>query len=33
VPGVLHTDGEEHAAGTRIEFTLQPASLRVMVPA
>jgi diacylglycerol kinase family enzyme len=32
-PGLLHTDGEVHLAGSRIEFTLRPASLRLMVPA
>jgi YegS/Rv2252/BmrU family lipid kinase len=31
--GLLHTDGEVHQAGARIEFTIRPASLRVMVPA
>jgi diacylglycerol kinase family enzyme len=31
-PGLLHTDGELHEAGTRIEFTVRPASLRIMVP-
>jgi diacylglycerol kinase family enzyme len=31
-PGLLHTDGELHAAGTRIEFSVRPASLRIMVP-
>lgn len=30
-PGFLHTDGELHEAGTRLEFTVRPASLRVMV--
>jgi diacylglycerol kinase (ATP) len=30
--GWLHTDGELHQAGTRIEFTIRPASLRIMVP-
>ncbi len=29
-PGPLHTDGEVHAAGARIEFSVRPASLRVM---
>lgn len=33
LPGLLHTDGEVHEAGTRIEFTIRPASLRIMVPA
>mgnify|MGYP003331567356 FL=1 len=32
-PGLLHTDGETHAAGTRVEFTVRPASLRIRVPA
>jgi diacylglycerol kinase (ATP) len=32
-PGVLHTDGEVHPAGATIEFTIRPASLRVMCPA
>ncbi|MGH7943441.1 MAG: diacylglycerol/lipid kinase family protein [Opitutaceae bacterium] len=32
-PGLLHTDGELHEAGRRIEFTVRPASLRIMVPA
>ena len=32
-PGLLHTDGEVHPAGRRVEFTVRPASLRVMVPA
>jgi YegS/Rv2252/BmrU family lipid kinase len=31
-PGLLHTDGEVHPAGTRIEFEIRPASLRVMCP-
>jgi YegS/Rv2252/BmrU family lipid kinase len=31
-PGWLHTDGELHEAGTRIEFSIRPASLRIMVP-
>jgi diacylglycerol kinase family enzyme len=31
-PGLLHTDGEVHAAGTRVEFLVRPASLRVLVP-
>ena len=31
--GWLHTDGELHQAGTRIEFSVLPSSLRVMVPA
>lgn len=32
-PGWLHTDGELHEAGPCLEFTLRPASLRIMVPA
>lgn len=31
-PGLLHTDGEIHEAGRRIEFTVRPASLRIMIP-
>lgn len=31
-PGPLHTDGEVHPAGRRIEFSVRPASLRVMAP-
>lgn len=31
-PGPLHTDGEVHSAGPRIEFSVRPASLRVMAP-
>lgn len=30
--GPLHTDGEVHAAGPRIEFSIRPASLRIMTP-
>ena len=32
-PGLLHTDGELHSAGTQIEFSVRPASLRIMIPA
>lgn len=32
LPGPLHTDGELHAAGARIEFSIRPASLRIRVP-
>jgi diacylglycerol kinase (ATP) len=32
-PGLIHTDGETHQAGTRVEFVVQPASLRIRVPA
>ena len=31
-PGLLHTDGELHEAGARIEFAVRPLSLRVMCP-
>lgn len=31
-PGLLHTDGEIHSAGTAIEFVARPASLRIMCP-
>lgn len=31
-PGPIHTDGETHAAGTTLEFSVRPASLRVLVP-
>ena len=30
--GPLHTDGEVHQAGRRIEFRVRPKSLRIMVP-
>jgi diacylglycerol kinase (ATP) len=33
VGGLVHTDGETHAAGTRVEFQVRPASLRIQVPA
>jgi diacylglycerol kinase (ATP) len=32
-PGYLHTDGEVHEAGPRVEFTVRPASLRILAPA
>lgn len=32
-PGPLHTDGELHSAGRIVEFTIRPASLRIMAPA
>jgi diacylglycerol kinase family enzyme len=32
-PGLIHTDGETHAAGRRIEFSVRPGSLRVLAPA
>lgn len=31
-PGPIHTDGETHAAGTHVEFSIRPASLRVLAP-
>ncbi|MEO6005381.1 MAG: diacylglycerol kinase family protein [Opitutus sp.] len=31
--GPLHTDGENHVAGTSVVFSLVPASLRIMAPA
>ncbi|HVU32499.1 MAG TPA: diacylglycerol kinase family protein [Opitutaceae bacterium] len=31
-PMLLHTDGEVHSAGSRIEFRVRPASLRILVP-
>ena len=32
-PGPIHTDGEVHAAPARVEFAVQPASLRILAPA
>lgn len=32
-PGLIHTDGETHATGARIEIEVQPQSLLVLVPA
>ena len=32
-PGLIHTDGETHSAGRRVEFTVRPRSLRVLAPA
>ncbi len=32
-PGLLHTDGEVHQAGTRVEFAVRPGSLRILCPA
>ncbi|MEO6246749.1 MAG: diacylglycerol kinase family protein [Opitutaceae bacterium] len=32
-PGLIHTDGETHATGARIEVVLQPRSLRIVIPA
>lgn len=32
-PGLIHTDGETHAAGARLEVAVHPRSLRVLVPA
>jgi len=31
-PGLIHTDGEIHAAGLRIEFSVLPGSLSVLAP-
>ena len=31
-PGPLHTDGEIHQGEARLEFTIRPASLRIMAP-
>ncbi|MES2693762.1 MAG: diacylglycerol kinase family protein [Verrucomicrobiota bacterium] len=31
-PGLIHTDGETHATGARIEVEVRPGSLRVLVP-
>jgi YegS/Rv2252/BmrU family lipid kinase len=31
-PGMIHTDGETHAAGARVEVTVRPQSLHVLVP-
>jgi diacylglycerol kinase (ATP) len=31
-PGLIHTDGETHQAGTRVEFAIRPNSLRVLAP-
>lgn len=32
-PGLVHTDGETHQAGPRIEVAVRPRSLRIVVPA
>lgn len=32
-PGLMHTDGEIHPAGTTLEIVVRPRSLRVLVPA
>lgn len=32
-PGLIHTDGETHAAAATLEITVRPRSLRIMVPA
>jgi YegS/Rv2252/BmrU family lipid kinase len=32
-PGIIHTDGETHAAGARVEVRVNPRSLRILVPA
>lgn len=31
-PGLIHTDGETHAGGARVEVIVRPRSLRVLVP-
>jgi diacylglycerol kinase family enzyme len=31
-PGLIHTDGETHPAGARVEFSIRPRSLRVQAP-
>jgi diacylglycerol kinase (ATP) len=31
-PGLLHTDGEVHPAGPKVEFTVLPSSLNVLTP-
>lgn len=31
-PGLLHTDGETHDAPARVEFTVRPASLKILCP-
>ena len=31
-PGLLHTDGETHLTGPRIDFTVRPASLHILAP-
>ena len=32
-PGPLHTDGETHHAGERVQVLIRPASLNILVPA
>lgn len=32
-PGLIHTDGETHAADRRLHIRVHPASLRLVVPA
>jgi diacylglycerol kinase (ATP) len=32
-PGLVHTDGETHEAGARLEVVVRPGSLRMIVPA
>ena len=32
-PGLIHTDGETHEAGARVEVVVQPRSLRMLIPA
>jgi hypothetical protein len=30
--GLIHTDGETHVTGSRVEVEVQPRSLRVLIP-
>lgn len=32
-PGLIHTDGETHETGARVEVVVQPRSLRILIPA
>lgn len=32
-PGLIHTDGETHATGARVEIAVRPQSLRMIIPA
>lgn len=32
-PGLIHTDGETHETGARVEIVVQPRSLRIVIPA
>jgi len=33
LPGLIHTDGETHVTGARVEVAVQPRSLRIVIPA